>query len=130
SLECLLLELSVGDNMTLGRSSSRYSTLKVDQIDHQFWEVDNGSSQLAYSIPDNQCTLGMIPNSFISDGANRYGARATGAAPGTKSIRNSTCRVGGIPSMSSGKTLRNSQTTGTSSSRFPFDLSSSLVEEY
>nr|GFA23259.1 hypothetical protein [Tanacetum cinerariifolium] len=33
-------------------------------------------------------------------GANRYGARATGAAPGTKSIQNSTCRVGGIPAIS------------------------------
>nr|GEY12109.1 hypothetical protein [Tanacetum cinerariifolium] len=31
------------------------------------------------------------------DGANRYGACAIGAKPGTKSIRNSTCRVGGIP---------------------------------
>ncbi|GKF01451.1 hypothetical protein Tco_0028374, partial [Tanacetum coccineum] len=28
-----------------------------------------------------------------SDGVNLYGARATGAAPGTKSIWNSTCRV-------------------------------------
>nr|GEZ29886.1 putative reverse transcriptase domain-containing protein [Tanacetum cinerariifolium] len=78
---CTRVNGPVGDNLTLGRSSSRHSTLKADQIDHQFWEVDNGSSPLAYSIPDNQCTSGMIPNSFISDGANRYGARATGAAP-------------------------------------------------
>ncbi|GKG41025.1 hypothetical protein Tco_0470237, partial [Tanacetum coccineum] len=43
-------------------------------------------------------------NSFISEGANRYGARATGAAPG--------------------KTSRKSRTIGTSSSRFFSDLSS------
>ncbi|GKC21490.1 hypothetical protein Tco_1023640 [Tanacetum coccineum] len=30
-----------------------------------------------------------------SDSVNLYGARATGVAPGTKSIWNSTCRVGG-----------------------------------
>ncbi|GKG00061.1 hypothetical protein Tco_0301751 [Tanacetum coccineum] len=36
-------------------------------------------------------------NSFISDGANRYGARATGASPGINSIWNSTGRAGGRP---------------------------------
>nr|GEZ51436.1 hypothetical protein [Tanacetum cinerariifolium] len=36
-------------------------------------------------------------SSFISDGANRQGARATGAAPGTRLIWNSTYRAGGIP---------------------------------
>nr|GFD34620.1 hypothetical protein [Tanacetum cinerariifolium] len=40
-----------------------------------------------------------------SDGANRYGARATRAAPGIKSIWNSTGRAGGRPGKSSGKTL-------------------------
>ncbi|GKG42289.1 hypothetical protein Tco_0476587, partial [Tanacetum coccineum] len=34
-----------------------------------------------------------LDNSFISDGAKRYGAHATGAAPGIRSIRNSTCLV-------------------------------------
>ncbi|GJS01592.1 hypothetical protein Tco_0318100 [Tanacetum coccineum] len=43
-------------------------------------------------------------NSFISEGANRLGARATGAAPGIKSICNSTCRVGGRPGKSLGNT--------------------------
>ncbi|GKF06256.1 hypothetical protein Tco_0036924, partial [Tanacetum coccineum] len=43
-------------------------------------------------------------NSFISDGANRYGARATGAAPGIKSILNSTGRAGGRPGKSPGNT--------------------------
>ncbi|GJT00902.1 hypothetical protein Tco_0822071 [Tanacetum coccineum] len=47
-------------------------------------------------------------SSFISDGANLYGARATGVASGNKSIRNFTCRVGGIPDKSSGKTSGNS----------------------
>ncbi|GKF24497.1 hypothetical protein Tco_0076819, partial [Tanacetum coccineum] len=41
----------VGDNPTLGRSSSRHSTLGADQIIHQFLGADNGSSPLVYSIP-------------------------------------------------------------------------------
>ncbi|GKG37528.1 hypothetical protein Tco_0447701, partial [Tanacetum coccineum] len=51
-----------------------------------------------------------VDNSCSSDGANLYGARATGAAPGTKSIWNSTCRVGGNPGKSSGKTSGKSRT--------------------
>ncbi|MFS7950947.1 hypothetical protein Hanom_Chr07g00589241 [Helianthus anomalus] len=46
----------------------------------------------------------------------KLGALATGAAPGTKSIRNSTYRCGGSPGRSSGKTSGNSFTTGISSS--------------
>nr|GFD18813.1 hypothetical protein [Tanacetum cinerariifolium] len=46
-------------------------------------------------------------------GVNRYGARATGAAPRTKSIWNSTCRADGNSSKSSGKTSGNSRTIGT-----------------
>ncbi|GKG50077.1 hypothetical protein Tco_0518851, partial [Tanacetum coccineum] len=38
--------------------------------------------------------------SFISDGASRYGAQATGVAPGIKSIWNSTGRAGGRPGKS------------------------------
>ncbi|GJW83328.1 hypothetical protein Tco_0156473 [Tanacetum coccineum] len=34
-------------------------------------------------------------NSCISEGARRYGDFATGVAPGTKSMRNSTCHCGG-----------------------------------
>ncbi|GJS57141.1 hypothetical protein Tco_0651925 [Tanacetum coccineum] len=49
-------------------------------------------------------------------------ARATGAAPGIKSIWNSTWRIGGRPGRSSGKTSRNSLTTGISSSRFLSDF--------
>ncbi|GJX95322.1 hypothetical protein Tco_0351120 [Tanacetum coccineum] len=66
-------------------------------------------------------------NSFISDGANRYGARAMGAAPGIKSIWNSTDRAGGRPGKSSGNTLGKSQTIGTSFICFPSDLSSSFL---
>nr|GEY61042.1 hypothetical protein [Tanacetum cinerariifolium] len=43
---------------------------------------------------------------------NTAGARATGAAPGTNSIWNSTWRTGGRPVFSSGKTSGNSLTTG------------------
>ncbi|GJR48793.1 hypothetical protein Tco_1316896 [Tanacetum coccineum] len=45
------------DNLTLGRSLSRHSTLEVDQINHQFLGADNGSSPLACLIPNNQCSL-------------------------------------------------------------------------
>ncbi|KAJ0547374.1 hypothetical protein HanIR_Chr08g0371501 [Helianthus annuus] len=45
-----------------------------------------------------------VLNSFISVGANLYGALATGAAPGMMSILNSTCLSGGKPGSSSGKT--------------------------
>ncbi|GJX73151.1 hypothetical protein Tco_0311746 [Tanacetum coccineum] len=48
------------------------------------------------------------------------------AAPGTKSILNSTCRAGGIPDKSSRKTSGKSRTIGTSSSRFSSNLSSTF----
>ncbi|GKC58939.1 hypothetical protein Tco_1086537, partial [Tanacetum coccineum] len=68
-------------------------------------------------------------NSFISDGANRYGTRATGAAPGIKSIWNSTGQAGGRPGKFSGNTSGKSRTIGASLSCFPFDLSSSFLED-
>ncbi|GKG08288.1 hypothetical protein Tco_0334120, partial [Tanacetum coccineum] len=72
--------------------------------------------------------LGLInplsESSCSSDGVNIYGARARGAAPGTKSIWNSTFRVDGNPGKSFGKTSRKSRTVGTSSSYFSSDLSS------
>ncbi|GKA36891.1 hypothetical protein Tco_0723456 [Tanacetum coccineum] len=51
-----------------------------------------------------------------------------GATPGTKSIWNSTCRAGGSPCKSSGKTFENSRMIGTSSSRFSSDLSSFFLD--
>ncbi|GKF69114.1 hypothetical protein Tco_0202171 [Tanacetum coccineum] len=83
---------------------SRLLTLVTDQISRRFSEVGIDSSH--------------------SDGVNLYGARATGAAPETKSIWNSTCRVGGNPEKSSGKTSEKSSKISTSSSRFYSDLSS------
>ncbi|KAJ0588125.1 hypothetical protein HanIR_Chr04g0170971 [Helianthus annuus] len=65
-----------------------------------------------------------VLNSFISVGANLYGALATGAAPGMISIRNSTCRSGGKPGSSSGKTSGYSEITGISSI---FGFGSSMV---
>nr|GEW20624.1 reverse transcriptase domain-containing protein [Tanacetum cinerariifolium] len=62
-----------------------------------------------------------------ADGANRYGARATSVAPGTKSIQNSTCRVRGIPGKSSGKTSRNSRTTVRIS--FPNEMRTSFLAQ-
>ncbi|GKG02516.1 hypothetical protein Tco_0310152, partial [Tanacetum coccineum] len=67
---------------------------------------------------DNSCNWSA--SSFSSDGANRYGARATGASPGTSSILNSTCRGGGSPGKSSRNTSGKSRIIGTSSKRFSF----------
>nr|GEY40259.1 hypothetical protein [Tanacetum cinerariifolium] len=58
-----------------------------------------------------------LSNFLVSKGFSK------GAAPGTKSIWDSTCQAGGILGKSSGKTLRNYLTIDTSSSRFPPDLS-------
>ncbi|GJV91761.1 hypothetical protein Tco_1539574 [Tanacetum coccineum] len=75
SSECLLLEPSVGDNLTLGRSSSRHSTLEADQINHQFLGVDNvrsspgwGKLGLRKRLLDRLFQLPPI-NSFISESA-------------------------------------------------------------
>ncbi|GJW09630.1 hypothetical protein Tco_1575457 [Tanacetum coccineum] len=71
----------------------------------------------------SESSYSWVDNSSIFDGANLYGVRATGAAPGTKSIWNSTSRIGGNPGKSSRKTSGKSRTVGTSSSRFSFDSS-------
>nr|GFC13737.1 hypothetical protein [Tanacetum cinerariifolium] len=49
-------------------------------------------------------------NSFILDGAKRYGARATSAAPRIRSIWNTIGRAGGRPGKSSGNTSGKSWT--------------------
>ncbi|GKE59967.1 hypothetical protein Tco_1510334 [Tanacetum coccineum] len=59
-------------------------------------------SKRRLSCPDHSC---------ISEGASRYGDFATGVTPGTRSMRNSTCRYGGNPDKSSGNTSSNSCTT-------------------
>ncbi|GJR88277.1 hypothetical protein Tco_0212288 [Tanacetum coccineum] len=71
SSRCLLLEPSIGDNQTLGRSLSRHSTLEVDQISHQFLVVDNGSSPLVCLVPIIYATSVTILLSFLT---NRTGA--------------------------------------------------------
>ncbi|GJV03183.1 putative reverse transcriptase domain-containing protein [Tanacetum coccineum] len=60
--------------------------------------------------PLSESSCNCSDNSFISDGANRYGARATGAAPGIKSIWNSTGRASGRPAKFSGNTSGKSRT--------------------
>nr|GFA80055.1 hypothetical protein [Tanacetum cinerariifolium] len=65
-----------------------------------------GASQgkeLGLMKPLSESYCSCSDNSFILNGAKRYGARATGAAPGIKSIWNSTGRAGGRP----GKFSRN-----------------------
>nr|GFC06316.1 putative reverse transcriptase domain-containing protein [Tanacetum cinerariifolium] len=58
----------------------------------------------------SESSCSCFDNSCILDGANRYDARATEAAPGIKSIWNSTGRAGGRPGKSSRNTLGKSQT--------------------
>nr|GFA77570.1 hypothetical protein [Tanacetum cinerariifolium] len=49
--------------------------------------------ELGLIKPSSKNSCSCSDNSFISDGAKRYGARATGATPGTRSIGNSTGRA-------------------------------------
>nr|GEU36138.1 hypothetical protein [Tanacetum cinerariifolium] len=60
--------------------------------------------------PLSESSCSCFDNSFISDGSNRYSARATRVAPGIKSNWNSTGRAGGRPGKSSGNTSGKSQT--------------------
>nr|GFD35327.1 hypothetical protein [Tanacetum cinerariifolium] len=61
--------------------------------------------ELGLMKPLSESSCNCFDNSIISDGVNRYGARAMGAAVGIKSIWNSTGRAGGRPGKSLGKTL-------------------------
>ncbi|GJS76761.1 hypothetical protein Tco_0726642 [Tanacetum coccineum] len=83
----------------------------------------NGLLSAAYEKID---AVSCVDSSCISNGANLYGARATGATPGTKSIWNSTCHVDGSPGKSSRKTSEKSRTINTSSSRYSSSSSSDL----
>ncbi|GKE22342.1 putative reverse transcriptase domain-containing protein [Tanacetum coccineum] len=84
------------------------------------WEREDSFKQKYPQLFTNRAsssttsTCNCSDNSFISDGDNRYGARATGATPGIKSIWNSSGRAGGSPRKSSGNTLGKYQTIGTS----------------
>ncbi|GKG47015.1 hypothetical protein Tco_0504212, partial [Tanacetum coccineum] len=60
--------------------------------------------------PLSESSCNCSDNSFISDEANRYGARATSTAPGIKSIWNSAGRAGGRPGKSLGNTFGKSRT--------------------
>ncbi|GKF55572.1 hypothetical protein Tco_0165912, partial [Tanacetum coccineum] len=62
------------------------------------------AEELGLMNPLSESSCNCSDNSFISDGANWYGARATGAAPKIKSIWNSTGRAGGRPGKSSRNT--------------------------
>ncbi|MFS7976240.1 hypothetical protein Hanom_Chr10g00890141 [Helianthus anomalus] len=54
--------------------------------------------------PFSSNSWSWFDSSRISDGASRYGALATGLAPGMRSIRKSISRLGGNPGRSSGNT--------------------------
>nr|GFC35515.1 hypothetical protein [Tanacetum cinerariifolium] len=60
--------------------------------------------ELGLMKPLSESSCSCFDNFFISDGAKRYGARATGAAHGIRSIWNSIGRAGGRPGKSSRNT--------------------------
>nr|GFB95982.1 hypothetical protein [Tanacetum cinerariifolium] len=66
--------------------------------------------ELGLMKPFSKSSYNCSDNSIISDGAKRYGARAIGAAPGIRSIWNSTGRAGGRPGKFSGNTSGKSWT--------------------
>ncbi|MFS7973026.1 hypothetical protein Hanom_Chr09g00851711 [Helianthus anomalus] len=80
--------------------------------------------ELGLTKPLASRSSSCVLNSFISVGANLYGALAIGAAPGMTSILNSTCLSCGKPGSSSGKTPGKSEMTGMSSI---FGFSSPMV---
>ncbi|GJR41148.1 hypothetical protein Tco_1216832 [Tanacetum coccineum] len=85
--------------------------------------------ELGLMKPLSESSCSCSDNFFISDGANRYGARATGATRGIKLIWNSTSQAGGRPGKSSGNTSEKSRTISTSLSCFPSDLSSYFLAD-
>nr|GFC90667.1 ribose-phosphate pyrophosphokinase 4-like [Tanacetum cinerariifolium] len=80
----------------------RYWILGVDQRDHRSLTGAPQGEELGLMKPFSESSCSCSNNSFISDGAKRYGARATGATPGTRSIWNSTGRAGVRPGKSLG----------------------------
>nr|GEY40986.1 hypothetical protein [Tanacetum cinerariifolium] len=66
--------------------------------------------ELGLMKPLSESSCSCSDNSFISDGAKRYGARATGVALGIRSIWDSTGRAGGRPGESLGNTSGKSWT--------------------
>ncbi|GJW84525.1 hypothetical protein Tco_0157670 [Tanacetum coccineum] len=93
----------------------------------QNWSSPN-VEELGLMKPLSVSSCSCFASSFISDGANLYGACATGVAPDTKSIRNSIGTRWVYTRQVIMKKLQEIlNTTGSSSSRFSFDLSSSFV---
>ncbi|GKA49322.1 hypothetical protein Tco_0742395 [Tanacetum coccineum] len=75
----LLHELSVGDNPISGRSSSKHSTLEVDRINRQYLEANNGSSPLAYLIPDNPLGNTLEKSQIIGTSSSRFSSDLSSA---------------------------------------------------
>nr|GEZ33527.1 hypothetical protein [Tanacetum cinerariifolium]GEZ33528.1 hypothetical protein [Tanacetum cinerariifolium] len=78
----------------------------IDEHYHKFVQV-----WFAHTVHEKHEHSRWFDSSCISEGANLYGAWATGDVPGTNSIWNSTWLTRGRPGSSSRKTSRNSLTT-------------------
>ncbi|GKE00378.1 hypothetical protein Tco_1388361, partial [Tanacetum coccineum] len=80
--------------------------------------------ELGLVNPLSEISYNWVDNSCISDRASLYVDRATGATPGTKSIRNLTFRAGGSPGKSSRKTYGKSRTIDDVQSRITSTVAS------
>jgi hypothetical protein len=70
--------------------------------------------ELGWMNPFSSRSCNWVLSSANSFGGIRYDLLETGAIPGFNSIKNSTSLSGGNPGRSSGKSSRNSHTTGIS----------------
>ncbi|GJW16278.1 hypothetical protein Tco_0020411 [Tanacetum coccineum] len=84
-------------------SMSKLSNTSVVRRPTLWWNPMSRDDSLIYLY---RSSCNCSDNSFISDGANLYGAQATGVAPGIKSIWNSTGRARGRLGKSSGNIFR------------------------
>ncbi|GJS82093.1 hypothetical protein Tco_0748634 [Tanacetum coccineum] len=85
SSRCLLLEPSIGDNLTLGRSSSRYSTLEADPMTHHSGSDNTELPRVRKLGLIKPCRIALQLRRqplFISEAPIIRCPCSTGAAPG------------------------------------------------
>nr|GEV10783.1 putative ribonuclease H-like domain-containing protein [Tanacetum cinerariifolium] len=79
--------------------------LRNERLAYEQEDRVSQGKELGLIKPLSESSCSCSDNSFISDGAKRYGAWATGTTPGIRLIGNSTGRAGGRPGKFSGNTL-------------------------